>query len=395
MNKDLTRGPVMRSMLLFAVPMILGNLLQQCCNIADTLIVGQFLGKDALAAVGSSFTLMTFLTSILLGLCMGSGALFSIRFGQRDEKGLREAVWASFVLIAAAALVLNVLAFACLDALKAFLRVPEEVWPLMRAYLAVIFFGIALYAWFRCPQLRAPEPRIEGNAEKNHRQIRPHQRPHLLRNPEKGFQSVQAGKGQHIQHQRRCRNQHEGSPYRLPESLFIPLSEPDGKQGPAAHAQSQQDGGQEGHQRKGGAYGRQRVLPQKLPHNQGVRNIAALLQKVSQNHGHRKQQHGAHHRSPGQVFVHVLTLYLYSSPIVPPIAGRTQAYRRSFPASLSLPRQVLPAAGAVSLPPQKLQPFPAPAAQAAHRMPMAGLPSIDCTRGDEPWLIPTGSCWRG
>ena len=159
MNKDLTRGPVMRSMLLFAVPMILGNLLQQCYNIADTLIVGQFLGKDALAAVGSSFTLMTFLTSILLGLCMGSGALFSIRFGQRDGKGLREAVWASFVLIAAAALVLNVLAFACLDALKTFLRVPEEVWPLMQAYLAVIFFGIALYAWFRCPQLRG----IGGN----------------------------------------------------------------------------------------------------------------------------------------------------------------------------------------------------------------------------------------
>ena len=159
MNKDLTRGPVMRSMLLFAVPMILGNLLQQCYNIADTLIVGQFLEKDALAAVGSSFTLMTFLTSILLGLCMGSGALFSIRFGQRDGKGLREAVWASFVLIAAAALVLNVLAFACLDALKTFLRVPEEVWPLMQAYLAVIFFGIALYAWFRCPQLRG----IGGN----------------------------------------------------------------------------------------------------------------------------------------------------------------------------------------------------------------------------------------
>ena len=159
MNKDLTRGPVMRSMLLLAVPMILGNLLQQCYNIADTLIVGQFLGKDALAAVGSSFTLMTFLTSILLGLCMGSGALFSIRFGQRDGKGLREAVWASFVLIAAAALVLNVLAFACLDALETFLRVPEEVWPLMQAYLAVIFFGIALYAWFRCPQLRG----IGGN----------------------------------------------------------------------------------------------------------------------------------------------------------------------------------------------------------------------------------------
>ena len=60
MNRDLTNGPVMRSMLGFAVPMILGNLLQQCYNIADTLIVGRFLGSNALAAVGSAFTLMTF-----------------------------------------------------------------------------------------------------------------------------------------------------------------------------------------------------------------------------------------------------------------------------------------------------------------------------------------------
>ena len=70
-KRDLTKGPVMGTMLRFAVPMILGNLLQQCYNVADTLIVGRFLGSEALAAVGSSFTLMTFLTSILLGLCMG------------------------------------------------------------------------------------------------------------------------------------------------------------------------------------------------------------------------------------------------------------------------------------------------------------------------------------
>ena len=69
MNSSLTKGPVIGSMLRFAIPMILGNLLQQCYNITDTLIVGKFLGAGALAAVGSSFTLMTFLTSILLGLC--------------------------------------------------------------------------------------------------------------------------------------------------------------------------------------------------------------------------------------------------------------------------------------------------------------------------------------
>lgn len=151
MNTDLTRGPVMGSMLRFALPMILGNLLQQCYNVADTLIVGKYLGKNALAAVGSSFTLMTFLTSILLGLCMGSGAVFSIRFGQRDEDGLREGAHASFVLVAALTLALNVLAFACLDWVRVFLRVPGPVWPMMREYLAVIFWGIAatfLYNYF-------------------------------------------------------------------------------------------------------------------------------------------------------------------------------------------------------------------------------------------------------
>lgn len=66
MTVNLTNGSVAKSMLLFAVPMILGDLLQQCYNIADTLIVGQFLGKTALAAVGFSFALMTFLTSIML-----------------------------------------------------------------------------------------------------------------------------------------------------------------------------------------------------------------------------------------------------------------------------------------------------------------------------------------
>ena len=72
MNKDLTGGNVKKTMLLFAGPMILGNLLQQCYNIADTLIVGQFLGAGALASVGAAYTLMTFLTSVLIGLCMGS-----------------------------------------------------------------------------------------------------------------------------------------------------------------------------------------------------------------------------------------------------------------------------------------------------------------------------------
>lgn len=111
MQKNLTQGPITKTILLFSLPMIAGNLLQQFYNIADTLIVGQFLGSGALAAVGSSYTLMTFLTSILLGLCMGSGALFSIRYGEKRMESLRESMGASFVLILAAAVVLNLLVF--------------------------------------------------------------------------------------------------------------------------------------------------------------------------------------------------------------------------------------------------------------------------------------------
>ena len=151
MNRDLSKGPVVRSMLLFAIPMILGDLLQQCYNIADTLIVGQFLGEKALAAVGSSFTLMTFITSIILGLCMGSSALFSIRFGQRDENILQEDICASFFFIVAVTVLLNIIAYASLDGLRIFLRVPDEVWGNMREYLFVIFMGIPavfLYNYF-------------------------------------------------------------------------------------------------------------------------------------------------------------------------------------------------------------------------------------------------------
>ncbi|HIY09588.1 MAG TPA: MATE family efflux transporter [Firmicutes bacterium] len=151
MEHSLTQGPVMKTMLRFAVPMILGDLLQQCYNIADTVIVGQFLGADALAAVGSAFSLMTFLTSILLGLAMGSGTVFSIRFGQKDHQGLKEGILASFALLGLVTVLLNVLVFAGIDWIIAILQTPASLVSLMREYLVVIFCGLAgifLYNFF-------------------------------------------------------------------------------------------------------------------------------------------------------------------------------------------------------------------------------------------------------
>ena len=153
MYRDLTRGPISRALILFALPMMAGNLLQQFYNIADTLIVGRVLGTNALAAVGSAYSLMTFLTSIFLGLSMGSGALFSIYRGRGDTDMLRRGVAHAFALIMLITLVLNAAVYAFLGPILAFLRVPDEVIGGMRSYLLVIFAGLvatSLYNYLSC-----------------------------------------------------------------------------------------------------------------------------------------------------------------------------------------------------------------------------------------------------
>lgn len=153
MYQDLTQGNITKAMIYFALPMILGNLLQQFYNVADTLIVGRFLGRDALAAVGSAYTLMTFLTSILLGLSMGAGALFSIYQGRSDTERLRTAVVQAFLLIFIVCMGLYGVVYLGLETILTFLQVPAEVYPLIRQYLLVVFSGLLatfLYNFFAC-----------------------------------------------------------------------------------------------------------------------------------------------------------------------------------------------------------------------------------------------------
>ena len=149
--RDLTQGPVTRSMLLFALPMIAGNLLQQFYNIADTLIVGRFLGSGALAAVGSSYSVMTFVTSILLGLSMGSGVLFSMLFGAGRMEDLRKSFVISFGFIGAIALVIEAATLVFLDPILVLLQIPADIYAETREYLFIIFNGTVftfLYNYF-------------------------------------------------------------------------------------------------------------------------------------------------------------------------------------------------------------------------------------------------------
>ena len=142
MNRDLTDGNITKTMLIFALPMIAGNLLQQFYNITDTFIVGRYVGSNGLAAVGSAYSLMTFITSIIIGLSMGSGALFSIYFGQRNLDKLKNSIFVAFIIIGITTIVLNVLSFVFIDGILVFLRTPQEIYFLMRDYVFIIFMGL-------------------------------------------------------------------------------------------------------------------------------------------------------------------------------------------------------------------------------------------------------------
>ena len=151
MTRDLTQGSIPKGLLWFALPLICGNLFQQLYNLTDTWIVGRFIGEGALGAVGSSYTLLTFLSSILLGLCMGSAAYFSIQFGRGDMVRLRQGIFQAFVLIGGLTLVLNMAVYLLLGGFLWLLRIPAEVAGLTRTYLLWIFGGIAatfLYNFF-------------------------------------------------------------------------------------------------------------------------------------------------------------------------------------------------------------------------------------------------------
>lgn len=151
MNTQLLKGSVTKSLILFSLPMILGNLLQQFYNITDTFIVGHYIGSEALAAIGSSFTLMTFLTSVILGLCMGSGILFSMLYGAKKIPQMKNSFVISFVAIALLSLIIEILCLLCIDPILTFMNIPHDIYNQTYQYLWIIFIGFFftfLYNYF-------------------------------------------------------------------------------------------------------------------------------------------------------------------------------------------------------------------------------------------------------
>ncbi len=141
-KRDLTNGSIAGSMLRFSLPLMLGNLLQQCYNIADTLIVGQVLGAEALAAVGSSYALIVFITSIFIGLCMGCSAVLSIQYGAKDIRQMKQSIFSSLLIVGGTTLLLNILSLTFLSPIIKILQTPPELEAMTYRYLFLIFLGM-------------------------------------------------------------------------------------------------------------------------------------------------------------------------------------------------------------------------------------------------------------
>ena len=138
---DLTTGNITSGLWAFAVPLMLGNVLQQLYNLADTWVVGKCIGNNALAAVGASYTLMIFLTSVIIGLCLGGSAFIAMAYGKKNTEKIKNGIFLSFAFTALITVLLIVLFCAGLDTIIKWLRVPQETVSDMRIYLFYVFMG--------------------------------------------------------------------------------------------------------------------------------------------------------------------------------------------------------------------------------------------------------------
>ena len=150
-TRELTQGNILIGLWAFAVPLMLGNVMQQLYNLVDTWVVGKYIGEQALAAVGASYTLMTFLTSVILGLCLGAGAFFSMAYGKKDRDVFRNGLVMSFTAIGGLALIVMAVVYLLLNSIIQWLQVPRETFADMRTYLVYVmagFFATFLYNYY-------------------------------------------------------------------------------------------------------------------------------------------------------------------------------------------------------------------------------------------------------
>ncbi len=138
---DMTSGSIWRHMVTFAMPVFLGQLFQQLYNTADSVIVGNFVGKDALAAVSSSGNLIFMMTGFFMGLSLGAGVIISRYFGAKDFEMMNKAVHTNIAFGAVCGLLLTVVGLFLAPQILVLMNTPEEILPISITYFRIYFLG--------------------------------------------------------------------------------------------------------------------------------------------------------------------------------------------------------------------------------------------------------------
>lgn len=141
-ENPILEGEIQRQIILLALPLLLGNMLQQCYNIVDALIIGQFLGVEAFAAVGVAGTLMNLMIFVLNGFCTGVSVIFATLYGMGDSKKFRQEVFTALGFGGVFTLLISGLFFVGMNPLLELIRTPDGLREYVTEYLAVIAGGM-------------------------------------------------------------------------------------------------------------------------------------------------------------------------------------------------------------------------------------------------------------
>ncbi len=141
-QKTMTEGAIWKNILYFSVPLILGNLFQQLYNTVDSIIVGNYIGSEALAAVGGSGSIINLLVGFCIGASAGAGVVLSQFFGAGNRQGVKEAVHTTIAIAICAGAVVSIAGMLLAPAMLRAMGTPDEVFDMAVSYLRVFFGGM-------------------------------------------------------------------------------------------------------------------------------------------------------------------------------------------------------------------------------------------------------------
>jgi putative MATE family efflux protein len=146
--KDLTAGNESKLIIQFAAPMLLGNIFQQLYNIVDSIVVGNFIGKEALAAVGASFPIIFTLISLVIGFAVGATIIIAQYFGSKQMQKVKLTIDTLYIVLFFASIVTTIFGIALAGPILRLIQLPEEIFPQARLYLIIYLSGLIFFFGF-------------------------------------------------------------------------------------------------------------------------------------------------------------------------------------------------------------------------------------------------------